>query len=132
MATLHAVGALLVALAVSGCADEQGAGVSRAAVVPADGTQMESAATGTLRADPSTGCLWLEGDNGDALTQLLLQGDYQVDFSQSPPAILDGDSVVARAGERVELGGGQTPHVEDVKGCPVATDQPFLGYFDEG
>lgn len=110
--------------------DTEDDGVSQAAVRPSGQFRMQALATGTLRADPTTGCLWLEREDGKPTGQLLLQGeDYSVDFSQSPAAIrLDG-VVVARVGERIEVGGGFTNREEGVEGCPV-TAGPFLGYFE--
>lgn len=61
--------------------------VSRAAVrpAPADGEYNEALAGGVLRADPATGCLWLQDPEGTATVQLLLQGEsYSVDFDASP------------------------------------------------
>lgn len=91
---------------------------------------MQALATGTLRVDPATGCLWLESEPGKPTMQLLLQGEsYRVDFSTAPATIRDGDTVVARADERVEVGGGFTHRVHGVEGCPV-TAGTYLGYFE--
>lgn len=90
---------------------------------------MEALILGTLRAESSTGCLWLEGEGGEQLTQLLLQGDYRVDFSQDPAAVFDGDSVAARVGDRVDVAGGFTEPVDGVEGCP-ATAATWLGYLE--
>lgn len=101
-----------------------------AAVRPAGEFRMQALGMGTLRADPETGCLWLETEAGKPTKQLLLQGEsYRVDFSVSPAAILDGETVVARVGERVEVGGGFTQRVQGVTGCPV-TAGTYLGYFE--
>ena len=91
---------------------------------------MDGLIRGTLRADPSTGCLWLEEQGGEPLTQLLIQGDYRVDFSQAPVTVLDGETVAARVGERVNVGGGFVApgQVEVVQGCPAMTSA-WLGYF---
>jgi hypothetical protein len=102
---------------------------AKAAVRPAGEVRMLALGTGTLRADPDTGCLWLETEAGKPTRQLLLQGEsYRVDFSTSPASIRDGETVVARVGERVEVGGGFTERVRGVEGCPV-TAGTFLGYF---
>lgn len=100
-----------------------------AAVRPGNGRAMQAGARGTLRADPATGCLWLEGEDGKPTMQLLLKGEYRVDFSTSPPSVLEGDAVVARADARVVVGGGFTRLEEGVKGCPVTTG-PFVGYVE--
>ena len=63
--------------------------------------------------------------------QVLLQGDaYRVDLAAAPPAVLDGDTVVARVGDRIELGGGITDRDTGVGGCPVRPSV-FVGYFFE-
>lgn len=133
---LPALGAVVL---MSGCGGgddslasaEPPSGVEKAAVRPAGEFRMQALATGTLRADPATGCLWLETEEGKPTLQLLLQGEsYRVDFSTSPPSVLDGDTVVARVGERVEVGGGFTDRVRGVEGCPV-TPGAFLGYFED-
>lgn len=96
---------------------------------PADGSYHEALATGVLRADRATGCLWLERADGTAGVPLLLQGEsYRVDLDASPAVVLDGGSVVARVGDRVELGGGFDDREAGVEGCPVA-GAVFLGYF---
>lgn len=101
-----------------------------AAVRPAGEFRMQALGRGTLRADPDTGCLWLETEAGKPTKQLLLQGEsYRVDFSTSPVSILDGETVVARVGEQVEVGGGFTERVQGVEGCPV-TAGTYLGYFE--
>jgi hypothetical protein len=90
---------------------------------------MLAAFFGTLRADPKSGCLWLEGDSGNPTAQLLLQGNsYRVEFSDSPATVRNGDDVVATVGQRVEVGGGFTDSVKGVEGCPAAAGT-VLGYF---
>lgn len=92
---------------------------------------MDALAFGTLRADAATGCLWLEGPDGEPTGELLLQGDsYRVDFAASPAAVLDGDELVARVGDKVEVGGGSTDEFSGVEGCPVHGGI-FLGHFPE-
>jgi hypothetical protein len=120
------VGAAEPALVTVGPAD-----VSRAPVrpAPADGTYEEALATGVLRADLATGCLWLESPDGASTVQLLLQGDsYRVDLAAAPAAVLDGDTVVARIGDRIEVGGGISDRETGVEGCPVRPPV-FVGYF---
>ena len=105
--------------------------LSRAAVrpAPADGVYEEALATGVLRADPATGCLWLEDQDGAPTVQLLLQGDaYRVDLAAAPMAVLDGEIVVALVGDRIEVGGGFTDRESGVEGCPVRPSV-FVGYF---
>lgn len=128
------VGVVFTALAASGCGGgyavtgSEEPDVSRAAVRAEGELRMMALGTGTLRADPATGCLWLEREDGKPTAQLLLQGDdYAVDFSQSPARVLDGDSVVATVGERVSVGGGFTDRVEGVPGCPVSAGT-YLGH----
>jgi len=128
---------LLVPLVLAGCggldvgADEPS--VDRAAVrpVPANGG-MEARAVGVLRADPVTGCLWIETPDAPGEMPLLLQGDsYRVDVDASPAAVLDGDTVVAKVGEQIDVGGGNADPAEaGVEGCPVM-GTIFLGYFYE-
>ena len=96
---------------------------------PATNFYDQALARGILRADPRSGCLWLERPDGAVGTQLLLYGaSYRVDFSTKPASIFDGDRVVARVGESVEVGGGVSAR-DGVKGCPVEATS-FLGYFD--
>ena len=128
---------LTVLLSVAGCSGDDDApsnaseasGVERAAVRPATDSYDQALARGVLRADPRSGCLWLEGPDGAVGTQLLLYGaSYRVDFSTKPASIFDGDRVVARVGESVEVAGGVSAR-DGVKGCPVEATS-FLGYFD--
>ena len=72
--------------------------------------------------------MWLETDRGEPGVQLLLYGDYRVDFSRSPPVVLEGESVLAVVGEIVELGGGMTEGVRGVEGCPVTSQTVFSGH----
>jgi hypothetical protein len=107
-------------------------GVDRAAIRPPSEDRMQALLTGTLRADPATGCLWIEPGAGIAPVQLLIQGGdgYRVDFSTSPATVRDGEAVLATVGEVVELGGGATGREDDgVPGCPV-TGPTLLGYFE--
>lgn len=110
--------------------DEQPA-VSRAAVRPDADSVNEAGASGVLRSDPATGCLWLEptADAADAgaRLQVLLQGDaYAIDFAASPAAVRHGDRIVARVGDHVRLGGGSVDPSDGVRNCPVS-DLVFLG-----
>jgi hypothetical protein len=134
--TPRATRLLLTTLLLSACGGQGGSsgfgqegGVERAAVRPAGDGRDEALATGLLRADPKSGCLWLELEDGSAGTQLLLYGDaYRVNFGATPPEVLDGDDVVGRVGEQVEVGGGFGTN-EGVPGCPVPSPV-FHGYFD--
>lgn len=109
-------------------APESSNAVERAAVRPAEEAREEALAGGVLRADPESGCLWLEQPDGSVGSQLLLYGEeYRVDFSTSPASVRDGDDVVARIGEQVEVGGGSRAD-DGVAGCPVPAPS-FLGYF---
>lgn len=135
-----ALSAALVVPAVGSGPDEvltraapPAADVGRAAVrpAPADGAYEEALASGVLRADPRTGCLWLQDEAGTATVQLVLQGDaYRVDLAAAPPAVVDGDTVVGRVGDRIEVGGGVSESETGVEGCPVRTSV-FVGYFFE-
>lgn len=110
-------------------ASPTGDGRATAAVRPGNGMAMQAHARGVLRADATTGCLWLEGPDGVG-REVLLQGDsYRVDFDVSPVVIRDGERVVAEVGTAVDMGGGFTPRVDGVEGCP-AEGGPFLGYFE--
>ena len=129
---------VLAPLLLAGCgrADVGAAepSVDRAAVRPdpADGVWREAQAVGVLRADPVTGCLWIEAPDAPGGMPLLLQGDsYRVDFDASPAAVLDGDTVVAKVGDQIDVGGGNAgPAEAGVEGCPV-TGHIFLGSFYE-
>lgn len=105
--------------------------VERAAIRPPSESRMEALLIGTLNADPTTGCLWIDPRRGLMPIEVLLQaGDgYRVDFSTTPAAIRDGDTVLATVGEEVELGGGSIGREGDgVPGCPVS-GPTWLGYF---
>jgi hypothetical protein len=105
--------------------------VERAAIRPPSESRMEAELTGTLNADPTTGCLWIDPGRGLMPIELLLQGGdgYRIDFSATPATIRDGETVLATVGEKVELGGGSTGREGDgVPGCPVS-GPTFLGYF---
>lgn len=130
---LLALPTLLIAL--TACAGDgentpsTSADVSRAAVRDGGVSRMLAGFHGTLRADPESGCLWLEGESGQPTAQLLLQGDsYRVDFSDYPATVRNGDAVVATVGQQVDGGGGYTTRVQGVAGCPVDAST-FLGYF---
>lgn len=100
-----------------------------AAVRTGSDIRMQALARGVLGADATTGCLWLEGEDGRS-RELLLQGDsYRVDFSASPVVVRDADRVVAEVGSAVRLGGGFTDREPGVEGCP-AEGGPFLGSFE--
>lgn len=104
--------------------------VEQAAVRPGSPVRHQALAFGVLRADSDTGCLWLEGPDGNASAQLLLQGEsYSVDFDTSPAVVMDGNLIVARVGDHVRVGGGSTDKSAPVPGCPV-TAPTFLGYFE--
>lgn len=135
MRIMARLAALAVLLALSACANigaaipASSADVSRAAVRPGEGFRMMAEFHGTLRADPRSGCLWLEGEAGQPSAQLLLQGDsYGVDFSDNPATVRDGDTVVATVGQPVVGGGGFTTNVQGVEGCPIDAST-FLGHF---
>jgi hypothetical protein len=104
--------------------------VERAAIRPPAEFRMQALLTGTLRGDPSTGCLWVEPGRGAASIELLLQGGdgYRVDFSTSPATIRDSETVLATFGDVVELCGGGIGG-DGVAGCPVS-GPTFLGYFE--
>lgn len=104
----------------------------RAAIRPPTKIRMQARLTGKLRADPATGCLWVEPEDGGRPTEVLLQGGsrYRVDFSTAPTTVLDGETILAKVGDVVELGGGFTGQPgSGVVDCPMASGQPFLGYF---
>ena len=126
-----------ISLALTGCGAFDGpadpgsdamAGIDRAAVRPAGEGRNEALASGILRADPKSGCLWLEQPDGSVGAQLLLQGEeYQVDFSDDPASVREEGDVVATVGDRVEVGGGYGTD-DGVRGCSVSAPT-FLGYF---
>lgn len=126
-----------VSMALAGCGTFDGpedpgaepmAGIDRAAVRPAGDGRNEALASGILRADPKSGCLWLEQPDGSVGAQLLLQGEeYRVDFSDEPATVREDGEVVAKVGDRVEVGGGFGAG-PGVPGCSVSAPA-FLGYF---
>lgn len=135
-ATLRRVLLVTVAVAaVAGCDSGSGSGrqrdVSKVAVRPAGEGREQALATGTLRGDPASGCLWLETKDGRATSQVLLQGKgYAVDFAEGPAVVTRDGKTVAVLGEAVELGGGVGAASDRVKGCPVDL-APFVGYFED-
>ena len=101
---------VLVGSACAAAGPNDAPGVDRAAVRPADDGREEAEATGVLRAEPESGCLWLEQTDCQVGAQLLLDGNqYWMDFSTAPASVRDDGDVVARVGEQVEVGGRFAP-----------------------
>lgn len=106
-----------------------GEGVNFAAVRPGSGEGMDALAHGVLRANSGTGCIWLEGDDGQPIGQLLLQGDYEVVFEDEPVIVRRDGEVVAEVGQQVQVAGGYSQATAGVEGCPVSTGV-WLGRFE--
>lgn len=105
-----------------------GEGVNHAAVRPGGEGGEDALTSGVLRADSGTGCIWLEGADGQASNQLLLQGDYEVVYEDEAVTIRRDGEVVAEVGQHVEVAGGYSDKTADVQGCPVST-VVWLGRF---
>lgn len=106
-----------------------GEGVNHAAVRPGSEVGEDALTYGVLRADSGTGCIWLEGADGQASNQLLLQGDYEVVFEDEPVTVRRDGEVVAEVGRQVEVAGGYSHNTAGVEGCPVRT-VVWLGRFE--
>ncbi|MDQ3455975.1 MAG: hypothetical protein M3513_11055 [Actinomycetota bacterium] len=97
-----------------------------AAVLPDRDIGYDAANAGVLGGDPDSGCLWLEGSGGGR-EQVLLVGDFEVDWTTEPPDVEKDGEPWAELGEFVDVGGGFEAN-EGVLGCPVSPtgDSVFL------
>lgn len=77
----------------------------------------DAEARGVLGGDPTTGCLWLE--DAGSRRQVLLVGDFEVDWAADPPAIERDGQPFAELGEDVHVAGGGEDG-QGVPGCPVS------------
>lgn len=96
--------------------------------LPDPGSPMMGALlTGSLHADPATGCLWVAEGSREVQVRVYASEDTRTDFSQDLAVIRRGTETVAREGDPVTLTGG---YVGDnglgVPGCP-AEGEVFLG-----
>lgn len=107
--------ALLATTVIAAC----GGGIDSAAVRGGGGGGMDALAQGVLGGDPNTGCLWIEDESGFSVQVLLAQSNVHIAVDGEDVVVLRGESeVLARSGERVELGGGLAPD-QGVPHCPV-------------
>jgi hypothetical protein len=123
----HAVRAALLTLSVvalAGCGSTTIDGPATAAVLPDRDGGPEAANSGVLRGDPDSGCLWLEGPNGQR-EQVMLVGDFHVDWTPEPARVELGGEPWADLGEFLNVGGGGEAN-EGVAGCPVETSGGHL------
>ena len=96
------------------------AGPATAAVLPDPGYADEALNTGVLDGDPDTGCLWLEHPSGGP-EQIMLMGDFRVDWAADPPRVEKEDQSFAELGELISVGGGGENR-DGVPGCPVSAE----------
>lgn len=102
-----------------GCGSTSVDGPATAAVLPERDGGPDAANSGVLGGDPDSGCLWLEQPSGSR-EQVLLVGDFEVDWATDPPQVeLDGEPW-AEIGEFLNVGGGGEAN-DGVPGCPVPT-----------
>lgn len=121
---LLAVGLATMATA---CGDASGApravpsatprAVPQAAVAPAFEVAPYGAIRGVLHGDRDTGCLWLTSPSGSK-TQLVVHGDFRVDFDDAGVVLYRGATVHGREGKEASFAGGLFPGA-GVPGCPV-------------
>lgn len=88
-----------------------------AAVLPERESSYDAANFGILGGDPATGCLWLEQKTGSR-EQVLLVGDFEVDWTTDPAQVLLDGEPWAELGEFLNVGGGGEAN-DGVPGCPV-------------
>lgn len=110
-------------VALGGCGFVGGSASGSPAVRPARALQEKAAAYGLLAGDPNTGCLWIETPS--RREQIILYGDFEVQFTDGQPVVRQDGTVVARGGEQVELAGGGSDDA-GVDGCPVKGGRLFL------
>jgi hypothetical protein len=93
-----------------------------------EGARPQAAIDGTLRADPDTGCVWLDVDEIGTVALIWID-ELRVRFPEDGPAqVEDGEGTVyAVEGETVELGGGWVP--EPAERCDQGQDGYFWAYF---
>jgi len=100
--------------------------VPQAAVRPDfQGTELASI-EGLLHGDRVTGCLWLESPSG-IKTQVVVYGDYRVDFDDAGVVLYREGKVRGREGQRTSFGGGNR-YGGGVEGCPA----PASGFIFHG
>ena len=97
----------------------------RAAVRTAARSTGDAQVAGTLRADPRSGCLWVE-DAGGRIPVLLAHPRYSVRLDSAPPAVVDDDNAVIDAGRAVRISGARGSGTDAVPGCAVP-GPPFIG-----
>jgi hypothetical protein len=73
--------------------------------------------TGTLHGDRASRCVWIA--QGSTARQLVLFGDYRLDFTDGGVTVFEKGAVVAREGDTASFGGGMVTDA-GVPGCPVA------------
>ncbi len=110
---LFGLASLLCGLVACGSTD----GPATAAVRDSSGIVPEALTSGVLGGDPDTGCLWLEESSGNK-QQVLLAGEFEVDWSADPAQVLKDGAGWARVGEDIRVGGGNQPGI-GVSDCPV-------------
>ena len=121
--------AAVVALAATACG-ESAAGVAPRAVSSGSARPVPQAAVrpwtdglpyahleGVLHGDRETGCLWVEFPGGTK-QQVVVYGDYRVDFDDAGVVLYRNGEVRGREGQRTGFGGGGR-HGGGVEGCPV-------------
>lgn len=125
------------AVAVEGdpaAGEQQGTGGEKVVDLPHlpvpndEGVHMEAATAGTLRADPDTGCVWLELENGNPLA-LVWYDELRVRFPEDGPAQVEdrAGTVYGVEGQTIELGGGGIPVAAER--CDMGRDLYFWAYF---
>ena len=123
---LTSVVPLALVTLLSGCGATSVKGPATAAVLPDRGIGYDAASAGVLGGDPDSGCLWLE-ESGGGREQVLLVGDFEVDWTTEPPQVEKDGEPWAELGEFVDVGGGFEAN-EGVPACPVSptSDSVFL------
>ena len=133
---LSVTGLTALLLTTASCADARGQrsgspsatprDVSTAAVRPSQGGTTLANVRGQLHGDRDTGCLWLTSRNA-APRQLVLYGNYRVEFDDAGVVLYRDGAVHAREGQDVSFAGGMFLD-PGVPACPVPPTDGFVSY----
>lgn len=80
--------------------------------------------SGTLMGDERSGCLWLAHPSAPP-SELHLVGPYTIQWQPVLAVLVDGRAL-ARAGEKVSVGGSRRPG-KFVPGCPIGSHEVVTG-----
>ena len=104
-----------------------------------NGSSLLTATIGVLGADPSSHCLFLD-IAGDATVgaapervEYMIYGPVRIDWTTRPVELLNDrtSKLLARVGERYQMGGAISDDVHGLPGCPTKSKGVYVGQADE-